>query len=135
MTEQEILDSNVLIAEFVGGKFYQELSYLDRKEEVWVPHFGICRIDTIDVGKGKILEYHKSYDWLMPVVEKIESLNYKTSIISTLLLSGEMLYIMAITDNDDDITYWNERGNTKIEAVYNCVIAFIKWYNQNKENG
>ena len=64
------------------------------------------------IGKGELVElkYHKSWDWLMPVVEKIEQVHegvpqelIKLSLFST------------------------------IDEVYNAIIEFIKWYNKNKQ--
>ena len=68
MSEEKIIEGNKLIAEFMGGV--------------------VCSIFTdhvlYDMGKDGIenkrywantsLKFHSSYDWLMPVVEKIEKL-------------------------------------------------------------
>ena len=66
------------------------------------------------------LEYDKSWDWLMPVVEKIESLGYSTRILDVGMgIEGKIII---------------ERfGKTKIEGTYNTVISFIKLYNLNKK--
>ena len=87
-------------------------------------------------GNYKPYNYHSSWDCLMPVVEKIESLGYKTSIIKSMV----DLNIMLIKDREDN--HYREHssfeiehtlyGNTKIEAVYNACVDFILWYNPNK---
>ncbi len=38
---------------------------------------------------GSSLKYHSSWDWLMPVIEKIESLNFVIDTISTPTVSGK----------------------------------------------
>ena len=63
-----IVESNKMIAKFMGAKFATHAL----KGTCWLPTYGVCNVDTIELGKGKILEYHKSWDWLIPVVEKIE---------------------------------------------------------------
>lgn len=83
-------------------------------------------------GNYKPHNYRYSWDCLMPVVEKIESLGYKTSIIKSMV----DLNIMLIKDREDN--HYREHssfeiehalyGKTKIEAVYNACVEFILWY-------
>lgn len=71
--------------------------------------------------KPEDMKFHSSWDWLMPVVEKIESLgNY-----------GFTIYRNSTNINGLPIELANTRGNTKIEAVYNACVEFILWYNEN----
>ncbi len=64
------------------------------------------------------LQYHKSWDWLMPVVEKIEQTNDGCTLV---IIEDERCYI----DNQKGFEI-DSVGHTKIEAVYNAVIKFIK---------
>jgi len=67
-------------------------------------------------------------DWsdLMEVVEKIESLNfYKGSVIIQELKCTIYYENKIICVKSDD--------TSKIEAVYNACIAFINWYNEQKQ--
>ena len=58
-----ILKGNLLIAEFMGSTVHNgNITKLDEKENI------IC-------GNGSMLDYHCSWDCLMPVVEKIEDLD------------------------------------------------------------
>ena len=73
------------------------------------------------------LEYHTSWDWLMPVVEKIEGLHY------TVNISASMMYING--DNGiivKPINIDKELGLNKLDAVYRACVEFIKWYNETK---
>ncbi len=68
-------------------------------------------------------KYHTDWNWLMPVVERIE------------LDMGFDVYIhynnCTITDGEN--AFENEaEPNQKIYATYQSVIEFIKWYNENK---
>lgn len=68
--------------------------------------------------------YHSSWDWLMPVVEKIERLgSCQIDISLNWCRAG---YKGRTFDSRDYL-----KSATKIEAVYNAVIAFINWYNEN----
>ncbi len=98
MNEQTIQKGNLLITEFDG--------YSKGCDGIGLYFFkgsldAVLRIDG--------LKYHSSWDWLMPVVEKISGSGYAGGIMSD--LKGALI----IAD---------------IEAVYNAVIEFIEWYNK-----
>lgn len=118
MTRQ-LLDNNILIAVFMGGKFKREcLQGIQNRMtniEIWLPIHGICQINTTDC--GKVLHYHNSWDWLMPVVKKIYSLDSYCLYVNE--TSGQF-------ENKIELT-------TNINHVYNSVIDFIKWYNNKIE--
>ena len=124
MTKEEILEGNKLIAEFMGGTFknisskdiavswvsihmkdddvnFQEEDYPEK------PHNGSC-------WKFNELKYHSSWDWLMPVVEKIEKTYAYVDI------KGCAVNISTIVETS---------APTKIEAVYMACVEFIEWYN------
>jgi len=112
MTEQEILEGNKLIAKFMGAEidenFARFLNYSN---------------DSVS-GRGyHIFEllYHSSWDWLMPVVEKIESLK---EVESAFIIELNYCSIW-VKDN----LVFNTEEKTKIKSVYKTIIEFIKWHN------
>lgn len=69
-------------------------------------------------------KYHTSWDWLMPVVEKIDKLFDEES-------DNWMNKIL-----DEDFPRITDlKITTPREYVWDAVIQFIKWYNQNNKNG
>lgn len=70
------------------------------------------------------LNYHSDWNNLMPVVEKIKILGYSIEIYSL----GANNKRMAIYSGGV-IVVQSRLAESTIEAVYNCVIDFIKWYN------
>lgn len=85
----------------------------------------ICPVKDIPVEADE-LPYHTSWDWLMPVVEKIEGCDG---------VSDEE--VVTIEYHDCIIPYHQGEiraigADSKIDAVYQAVVAFIKWYNENK---
>ena len=70
------------------------------------------------------LKFDTSWDWLMPVVEKIE----KSGGIYV-DMSGKTCTIGQIRD-DLKLEAW---AMTKLEATYIVVVEFIKWYNTQKD--
>lgn len=132
MVKEEILESNKLIAEFMGGKYNNQVNFRIAQNEIWLPIHGVTKFNTADLGSGKILEYHKSWDWLMPVVEKIESLGYTTLIKN---YGDEFSNFVEILNTDEDplqICCFTEHVmlKSKLELTYKAVIEFIKWYNE-----
>ena len=79
----------------------------------------------IEEGNRLIAEFHGSmiirpystdWNWIMLVVEKIESLGYYTNIMENgMCIDGDLV-----------IERW---GDTKIEGTFKTVVEFIKWYN------
>ena len=62
--------------------------------------------------KKEMLQYHKSWDWLMPVVEKI----------------GTMY-----EQYPKEVNYVRSYGiMTQIHKIYKAVVEFIKWYHTSK---
>ena len=95
------------------------------------------------------LRYKYSWDWLIPVVEKIESLswgievedNSKTqkhaiTIEVEILLNSCTIEVISYLQGDRGISdvstlvVISQTGKTKRETVYNTVIEFIKYYNK-----
>ena len=93
-------EQNKLIAEFMG-LWYTEENYL------YNPQFE-------KAFKDDELLYNISWDWLIPVIDKIYSSDYYIKYKESLGQFGEGIFI-----------------NTKfIISTYNDVIEFINWYNQ-----
>lgn len=136
MQEQEIIEGNKLIAEFMGGKYIQEY-------DEWNFHltdFGY----KIGNGEEKALKFNSSWDWLMPVVEKIEQTKpfYSVSNEAKFWYDDEtdtvdksrLQYVTIISDSMyriliNSANYYPERSDKKI-ATWVAVVEFIKWYNK-----
>jgi hypothetical protein len=100
-------EENKLIAEFMGYT-------LDTTtKEYYIPKYNSGDWFTIDE-----LLFHESWDWLMPVVEKVESLNF--SIEMNKQEEGD--YQCLIIKKDILVQTFS---NNKIESVYNALINFI----------
>lgn len=98
METNKILEGNKILAEFMGGK----LDSPDSKHYYF-----------IERGRYESkLFYHSSWDWLMPVVEKILNICQE---------NDEMEKYYTITDAIPDI-----------ESVWLACVEFVKWYNEQK---
>jgi hypothetical protein len=115
-TEKKELTDNELIAQFMGAKYWPKSSKLLVKySDAW--DFG-----TIAFGSDQ-LKYNTSWDWLMSVVEKI----------NTLPKTGVCIYPKHCMVNVDQVTQAGsiDHGDTctLIKIVYVSVVNFIKWHN------
>lgn len=106
---KETTESNRLIAEFMG------MPKCGRCEDC-----GAYQYSAAVIYQPEDMKYHTSWDWLMPVVEKIDSLGDFT------LVKIERNYCQIVNQNAPLISIASE---SKISAVYTAVIQFIQWYN------
>lgn len=129
MKTNEITENNKLIAEF--------LELLTKDNE------GNIKEDI------NFFNFHTDWNWLMKVVEKIESLNMGTLEINSLgnendagfdstFRNANVVFRIEYKDVHIDLVgdmqIWEgwkniNKYNSKIEAVYNACVEFIKWYN------
>lgn len=116
-------ENNKLIAEFMGWTFFPREDY-----DTYSCKFnGAASWDIItkkDFSTGGCFSYE---DWnaIMPVVERIEDILPDDELVT---IEYKTCYVN-INQAEMDIEC---RAETKFEAVYNLVIEFINWYNENK---
>lgn len=114
MTPKEIQEGNKLIAEFMGVTFNSAFSQ-------W----------QFSPGKFyKNLEYHFSWDWLMPVVGKVESFGHSVSIFRGCC----DIRFDGIKDGEEPDPIESGGGQPKIVSVFQSMVKFIQWYNAQKSN-
>lgn len=81
----------------------------------------------------KRLQYHSSWDWLMPVVEKIKKENvYTTENISDTFIIFINNSLTVIGGNNGGY-YFKSEGKDMLSNTYKTVVKFIKWYNKNNK--
>jgi len=123
MTKEEILEGNKLIAEFLGYIYVPYTTGNYGGTHGWVlKNYKLIdkKMPKLFLGRTtKDLLYHKSWDWLMPCVEKINKINILElpSNLGTLKIKVKgSLYGIGV-------------DNT-IEDVWEVVVLFIKTYNE-----
>lgn len=122
MTAEEIIDGNKLIAEFLGFKVRSTSdtsSYGNGYTTYLYSKDGITLYSVF---------YDCSWDWLMPVVEKIEDLDFIVSILNNsccVLIKGK-------TTAESVTKGYIHSEKSKIEATWKAVVKFIEWYDAQK---
>ena len=123
---------NILIAEFMGGIPSSVPNLINLPQTVGESSlFCVKGSDGLPSGTYKVerlneLKYNTSWDWLMPVVEKIESLGYEFFIVE------DRIKIAHNTDHSTETIIDFTLGGSKRDATYQAVVEFIKWYNEQK---
>lgn len=146
-------ENNKIIAEFMGlkkvkcvrnenGKYYdyranKKFSCI-KEQEIQIESengWGLVEQDFLFL---EDLKFNSDWNWLMEVIEKIESLEYLNKNSTS---EGFDSFGIEINKNRCDITQYGDfthhllqgNGKTRIESTYNACLEFIKWYNeQNK---
>ena len=130
----ETLKNNKLIAEFMefkqckgirseSGKYFdywakENFSCIEEQEIQIESEWGYGLAEQVLLFAEQ-LKFHKDWNWLMEVVEKIESLGYRIEIVK---------HICRIYLSNKETIIISE-NTPKIEAVYIACVEFIKWYN------
>ena len=105
MTDQQIIDNNKLIAEFMEAK---PNLYTLRKDGSRNYFYGIHVGNIYEKAiKPKGMPFYTDWNWLMPVVDKI----------NTIVDKNNYGYGIGIRYN-------------QIKPAYKAVVEFIEWYNK-----
>lgn len=127
MTKQEIEENNTLIALFMGYELKENTFIWSSKPVKYLQatsKYNHCpeglRVEI------KNFKYHYAWDWLMPVVLRIGTLRE--------VHYWEITEMWATfrTKECRIEQFTKETSNSIIECVYQTVIEFIKWYNENE---
>lgn len=130
---ENIIENNKLIAEFMG-EFDKILSTGNIHSWSDAPFYYTTEDTKEKVIKNisKYSKYSKDWNWLMKVVEKIEKIPEKNDNWFNVTVGASCYCVIQDATGELDLEIIGD-GKTKIEAVYNACVEFIKWYNkQNK---
>ena len=116
-------ENNILLAEFIGYKKMhpknESLYNKSKNHELYIE-------DS---------KYHSDWNWLMEVVEKIEALRDGRCLMD----NDDILAYVTIGSQYCEIRVYEcifepeTEFPTKIQAVYDCCVQFVKWYNSKQE--
>ena len=103
MTQKEILEGNKLISKFKGWEFDN--------------HSHTYRLGDLIMTE---LNFHKDWNLLIPVVEKIEILGFRWEMGMSLTHPYHYCKIWSIGTIE---------GISPVDAIYGAIVEFITWYN------
>lgn len=119
---KNIEENNKLIAEFMSMRTGRNFKLIGDKVNLTV----IDRKKT--VCEAYELRFNISWDWLMPVVEKIETLENKDGYCYIVNNQFALTKIQADQDIIVELTAIDKKM-----SIYKAVVEFIKWYNQQEK--
>lgn len=145
--EENRMKDNELIAEFMGALYRSGPDHFnpDRTIVQWIIKgnpFNQHRDDVKHWYSPEHLLYHQSWDWLMPVVQKITGMPYESEEVDNGFGAKVTVvhrpYLRTFGMINDENGHYMARFNrcalhmapTLIEATYSAVVEFIKIHNQ-----
>ena len=111
--EGKYIKGNKLIAEFRFPNAIEEYN----SGEIDIED-GLFQKVTLIFGQFELMKYHSSWDWLMPVIKKINSLDH-------LRLWDK--------NNIDKFNLTEYIRDVDIDMTFELVCMFIEWYNNEKK--
>ena len=127
-------EDNKLIMEFMGLK-------VDSKNFVKIPAHGyIHRGNYQEEFNTSSVRYHKSWDWLMEVVEKIANLDsddairYRMTHMYSVNITGNGTTIKPSMWAGDKWMIRHNSYNRRLQNTYSAIVEFINFYNLHKIN-
>jgi hypothetical protein len=129
----DIIENNKLIAQFMGLENYSTDNVIEEDKLRWVLESDINKYKSV---LSKELKYDSDWNYLMPVIEKIEKLKIEDQIEAgfvTIWSRKDGCTIEYKMYESSDFYVSTKVTTTKIKAVYDTVVQFIKWYNLNKD--
>lgn len=125
------IDNNKLIAEFMGykqsGKKEVGANLVDDTYHWYLKDVGYYYINGGWHAEDYLL-FHLDWNWLMSVVDRIESMSYVKGRRYYLSVDKSHVQIRIDRMNYQPYSKWGS-SNDKLKATYKAVIEFIKYYN------
>lgn len=138
MTQEEIFDYNKRCAEFLGAIYAEhgEAWAFGNPKNIGSKMFhGVMYHNVIQAERfEKELKFHSDWNWIMEVVEKIESLDKLGGIV---MIQQGRCKITSIMAGDHSVyadvsLYFTKGMKGQKEAVVEAINQFLIWYNTQK---
>lgn len=110
-------ENNIKIVEFMGIRPYKLEAFYDNVTTATNYIENPC--------------FHNSWDWIMPVVERIETLETKDGRTFTIDMHRDSVLIFEYGTYINEIVFTEGKG--RLENLYNACVEFIEWWNKQPE--
>lgn len=126
-TKKELAIHNRRILDFMGVNIIDLESETETEKKLYGANFWKCNYTPSNkrtwLSPG-LIRYHKNWDWLMPVIFKINSLQYEFK-----LRYDKQLNLSIATIKNDVVSFSDKDGSkTAINSAYYAIIKFLSWY-------
>lgn len=137
LTKEQIIKNNELIAEFMGATKFDYLQYDEGWTEFRFKEHPDCTIKKRwERFSPSRLQYDVNWNWLMPVVERIEQLQGVEIVICTeycFISYGDTEDLLINKDYNTDKVRPEDCCSSKFEGVYMMCVQFLEYYNTLKD--
>ena len=135
--EEYFEEGNIVIAEFMGRKFkaYNHNSSFNEEFATYQECMEFIQENKYKGYKpelyweGRCGQYHKDWNWLMEVIDKIEVSSIDDHTLPTVTISTKHI---EIAHDKPPILYKRYIG--RLESTWHAVVEYIRWYNDCKKN-
>lgn len=117
-------ENNILIADFLGW-----VEQTDSNKR-WFGSFTDKNFIIHKNNNKEPLLFHSDWNWLMLVVDKIESLETSNGNTFTIDFHRDSVLVFEYGKYTNEIVFTEGLG--RMQNLYNACIAFVEWYNDNK---
>lgn len=112
-----------LLIDFIGVEALKDLLSNNGKTKI-----------NIDIDIVEQCKFHNDWNWIMRVVEEIESLYYPDAGNFYLKMTSDSVQIMADGCNAELFSEWKFLySKDKIYSVYSAIIQFVKWHRKRNQ--
>lgn len=119
-------ESNLIIADFMGWEVWGTEKKYREVPLFWFGH------ENFEAMCGTDMEFRESWDWLMPVIERVEEAVEKeiegTQVAYYYLSLGEIRILFL---DGSSLKIVPDKKLPRKERNYQCCVKFIKWYEAN----
>ena len=112
-------DNNILLANFIGMQ-KTNVGWYDAEEIL----LKVEKDNTFD-----ILKFNTDWNWIMQVVEKIETLETKDGRTFTIDMHRDSVLIFEYGIHTNEIVFTEGKG--RLDNLYNACVEFVEWWNKN----
>ena len=124
MTQEEIIKGNELIARYMGVDInFDPLQYRDSRSEI--------RHYTDHAPKPNGLEFHTNWNWIMPVIEKIETTTLEYFQQNVTFSEHTCCIFPHVPGLEYGIC---NSAQYKINAVWLTLVQYTEWFLESKYN-
>ena len=117
-------ENNILLSEFLGWKTDNKGRYITPFGEM-----DECGYISHEYEKNN-LQFDCDWNWLMLVVDKIESIEMHDGRTFTIDFYRDSVLIFEYGLTNNELIFTEGSGRRK--NLYNACVEFVKWYNENK---
>jgi hypothetical protein len=130
--DEELIRNNEMIAAYLDGVVREGWKVQGKVQNIWEGNVAAVYREAFMKRPGRViltdqLEFHSSWDWLIPVIQKIRNdhkvdIHFNADSTSCHIVCIRGIYAIVVSGSVSE----------PILPLYGAVCKFIKWYNEQR---